>query len=149
MQDVSAQEFGVYKERTNSNTKAIADVSKDIDSSLGKVEANINSRLDKIDLKLDGLVTRNEFDKHLEWSLKSVELLGARITILEQFQHDDQKSVSSNIKKVLSKKSIDLFVNLIFILFGGLLVAYLLSQNFFQVRPLTVDENIQDKVIEK
>lgn len=150
MSDVSDQEFGIYKERTDSNTKAIASVSADIDTGLEKLESSIGGRLDKIDQKLDGVVSQKNFDEFVKRTDYSIENLKTRMTEVEDSIDDDKKSISSSIKKVFAKRSVDLIVNLIFIILGGAFVAYLLSQiGSLHLRPITVDETVQDNVREK
>ena len=84
--------------------------------------------LEKLDLKLDGLVTHSEFEKHLEWGDKSVELLDERITALEKQQELENASTWTRVKLAIDGNFVKFVGWAIFIIFGTLLVRFFIAQ---------------------
>ena len=84
--------------------------------------------LEKLDLKLDGLVTHSEFEKHLEWGEKSVELLDKRITALEKQQELENASTWTRIKLAIDGNFVKFVGWAIFLIFGTLIVRFFIAQ---------------------
>ena len=84
--------------------------------------------LEKLDLKLDGLVTHIEFEKHLEWGEKSVELLDKRITALEKQQELENASTWTRIKLAIDGNFVKFVGWAIFLIFGTLIVRFFIAQ---------------------
>ena len=84
--------------------------------------------LEKLDLKLDGFVTHTEFEKHLEWSEKSVKLLDKRITALEKKQELDNASTWTRVKLAIDSNFVKFVGWAIFLIFGTLLVRLYIAQ---------------------
>ena len=98
--------------------------------------------LEKLDLKLDGLVTHIEFEKHLEWGEKSVELLDKRITALEKQQELENASTWTRIKLAIDGNFVKFVGWAIFLIFGTLIVRFFIAQ-------YDVDKVIENQVIER
>ena len=98
--------------------------------------------LEKLDLKLDGLVTHIEFEKHLEWGEKSVELLDKRITDLEKQQELENASTWTRIKLAIDGNFVKFVGWAIFLIFGTLIVRFFIAQ-------YDVDKVIENQVIER
>ena len=95
--------------------------------------------LEKLDLKLDGLVTHTEFEKHLEWGEEIINNHETRIIALENSDLADQRSFWTKLKQLLENKFANIVVNLLWLLLAGAFVAYLLS-NYSFVRQPSVEE---------
>ena len=98
--------------------------------------------LEKLDLKLDGLVTHIEFEKHLEWGEKSVELLDKRITALEKQQELENASTWTRIKLAIDGNFVKFVGWAIFLIFGTLIVRFFITQ-------YGVDKVIENQIIER
>ena len=98
--------------------------------------------LEKLDLKLDGLVTHIEFEKHLEWGEKSVELLDKRITALEKQQELENASTWTRIKLAIDGNFVKFVGWAIFLIFGTLIVRFFIAQ-------YDLDKVIENQVIER
>ena len=98
--------------------------------------------LEKLDLKLDGLVTHSEFEKHLEWGEKSVELLDKRITALEKQQELDNASTWTRVKLAIDGNFVKFVGWAIFLIFGTLIVRFFITQ-------YGVDKVIENQIIER
>ena len=84
--------------------------------------------LEKLDLKLDGLVTHSEFEKHLEWGEKSIGLLDKRITALEKQQELDNASTWTRVKLAIDGNFVKFVGWAIFLIFGTLIVRFFITQ---------------------
>ena len=98
--------------------------------------------LEKLDLKLDGLVTHIEFEKHLEWGDKSIELLDKRITALEKQQELDNASTWTRVKLAIDSNFVKFVGWAIFLIFGTLIVRFFIAQ-------YDVDKVIENQGIER
>ena len=98
--------------------------------------------LEKLDLKLDGLVTHIEFEKHLEWGEKSVELLDKRITALEKQQELENASTWARVKLAIDGNFVKFVGWAIFLIFGTLIVRFFIAQ-------YDLDKVIENQVIER
>ena len=98
--------------------------------------------LEKLDLKLDGLVTHIEFEKHIEWGEKSVELLDKRITALEKQQELENASTWTRIKLAIDGNFVKFVGWAIFLIFGTLIVRFFIAQ-------YGADKVIESQVIER
>ena len=98
--------------------------------------------LEKLDLKLDGLVTHSEFEKHLEWGDKSVELLDKRITALEKQQELDNASTWTRVKLAIDGNFVKFVGWAIFLIFGTLIVRFFITQ-------YGVDKVLENQIIER
>ena len=98
--------------------------------------------LEKLDLKLDGLVTHSEFEKHVEWGEKSVELLDKRIMALEKQQELDNASAWTRVKLAIDDNFVKFVGWAIFLIFGTLLVRFFITQ-------YDVDKVIENQGIER
>ena len=84
--------------------------------------------LEKLDLKLDGLVTHSEFEKHVEWGENSIELLDKRITALEKQQELENASAWTRIKLAVDSNFVKFVGWAIFLIFGTLIVRFFITQ---------------------
>ena len=98
--------------------------------------------LEKLDLKLDGLVTHSEFEKHVEWGEKSVGLLDKRITALEKQQELENASTWTRIKLAIDSNFVKFVGWAIFLIFGTLIVRFFITQ-------YDVDKMIKNQVTER
>ena len=98
--------------------------------------------LEKLDLKLDGLVTHSEFEKHVEWGEKSVGLLDKRITALEKQQELDNASTWTRVKLAIDGNFVKFVGWAIFLIFGTLIVRFFMTQ-------YGADKVIENQVIER
>ena len=98
--------------------------------------------LEKLDLKLDGLVTHIEFEKHLEWGEKSVELLDKRITALEKQQELENASTWTRVKLAIDGNFVKFVGWAIFLIFGTLIVRFFITQ-------YGVDKVLENQIIER
>ena len=97
--------------------------------------------LEKLDLKLDGLVTHNEFEKHLEWGEEKIADHETRILALESSELADQRSFWTKLKQLLENKFANLVVNLLWLLLAGAFIAYLFANYSFVRQPSVEDVN--------
>ncbi len=113
MNDISAREFGRMQ--------------GDVDAIKSTLDQH-TKLLEKLDLKLDGLVTYNEFEKHLEWGDKSIELLDKRIKALEKQQELNNSSLWEQVKLAVNGNFVKFVGWAIFIIFGTLIVRFFITQ---------------------
>ncbi len=120
MNDISAREFGRMQ--------------GDVDAIKSTLDQH-TKLLEKLDLKLDGLVTYNEFEKHLEWGDKSIELLDKRIKALdkrikalEKQQELNNASLWEQVKLAVNGNFVKFVGWAIFIIFGTLIVRFFITQ---------------------
>ena len=98
--------------------------------------------LEKLDLKLDGLVTHSEFEKHVEWGDKSIGLLDKRITALEKQQELENASTWTRVKLAIDGNFVKFVGWAIFLIFGTLIVRFFITQ-------YGADKVLENQIIER
>lgn len=102
--------------------------------------------LQRLDNKLDGVITEKRFSEHVSWGEDRIQNHETRITALENSELADKLSFWTKLKQLLENKFANFVVNLLWILLAGAFIAYLFANYSFIRHPEIEDVNETIKV---